>query len=191
MNCKNCGTQLVPGQIVCSNCDFVNEDLNNNVNNVTSNINSYDNNINSNVNTMNSYSNMNYNSNMDNGYVENQMKNIPKKQHIIFKVSSILSLLASLALLFVQGGAVFIGISLGSFDSKSILSLALCVVMLFAAYFTSNYNIGKSNFFDNKLIFIILLIITLIFGLFTKLYLLIFILNLIGFIITNKNEENY
>ena len=50
MNCKNCGTQLVPGQIVCSNCDFVNEDLNNNVNNVTSNINSYDDNINSNVN---------------------------------------------------------------------------------------------------------------------------------------------
>ena len=172
MNCKNCGTQLVPGQIVCSNCDFINENdstiSNNNIN---------ENNFNNNLN----YDNMN----------EKCIGNKQRKQHVIFKISSILLLIVSLALFFTQGMNVFITSALTGFNLKTILGLVLAVVMLFASFFVSNYNIGKSSFFDNKIIFILLLIPTLIIAISAKIYFVILILNIIGFVITSKYEENF
>ena len=181
MNCKNCGASLVNGQIVCSNCDFVNE-VDKSVNNT----------INSNYMINNDYNDNQIDSNInENSSYEKQDNNLPKKQHIIFKISSIISLIASIGLLFAQMGNVFVVMSLKGFDIKLVIGLVLALVMLFGAYFTSNYNISKSDFFDNKIVFIILLILTLIFGFFVKLYLLVFILNLLGFIITNRNKKNY
>ncbi len=186
MNCKNCGTQLVPGQIVCSNCDFINENdstiSNNNINE-----NNFNNNLNyDNVNENNFNNNLNYND-----MNEKSIGNKQRKQHVIFKISSILMLIVSLALFFTQGMNVFITSALTGINLKTILGLVLAVVMLFASFFVSNYNIGKSSFFDNKIIFILLLIPTLIIAISAKIYFVILILNIIGFVITSKNEENY
>ena len=200
MNCKNCGTQLVPGQIVCSNCDLINENdstisnnninennFNNNLNYDNMNENNFNNNLNyDNVNENNFNNNLNYND-----MNEKSIGNKQRKQHVIFKISSILMLIVSLALFFTQGMNVFITSALTGINLKTILGLVLAVVMLFASFFVSNYNIGKSSFFDNKIIFILLLIPTLIIAISAKIYFVILILNIIGFVITSKNEENY
>lgn len=182
MKCYKCGATLVPGQIICSNCNTYNSHKNQTR---SQNSNKAHNTNNENINYENfdfedmDYEDMNYEDNM----------NVNKKQNIFLKIASIIALIAGLAMLISQIGTLSVKISLGYFDPTLILNVLISILLIFYAFFISNYNLGKIKLYDNNSLFIIFLIINLLFAFLYGIYFIIFILSLIGYIMSMKNNQ--
>lgn len=205
MNCKRCGAYMIEGQNICSNCDYENPGVddsnyynNANIDNESQVYNEYGNlqnfeeqtysQTNDELNTIQSFENNVDSFNYESGVEVKSISN--KKQNIMLKIASIFALIASVGMLISVGGNSFIKFSLGNFSVVDLLTLIIPVIMLINAFFISNFNIGKSAFYDNKIIFIVFLCINFISAFLLKIYFLIFILSLIGFVISCKNNED-
>ena len=168
MNCKKCGAQLVVGQIICSNCGEENYE------NVQSN----------------NFSDIN-NELANNIYPYDDIKKPETnviKQNILLKMSSLFALIAAGAMLVNNIGALVIKASLGTFGVVDLFQILIVIIMVLNAFFISNFNLGKNSFYDSKVIFLIFLCIDFFVGLSLKIYFVVFILSLIGFIISLKNK---
>ena len=207
MNCKNCGSSMVPGQTICSNCDYVNNDFETyNYNNGT-NFNTHsqvENKLDSNSqnfhqqtyiyeqqNNVLNTNKQSYENIIDNSTYDTESKDKTKrKQNIMLKIASILALIAGIGMLISIGGTLLVKMGLGRFNINDLFAIIISIIMIISAFFISNFNIGKSSFYDNKIIFIVILGINFISGLIMGIYFLIFVFSLIGFIISCKNNKD-
>ena len=172
MCCKNCGVQLVPGQIICSTCGTENyENINNSIN-------------------VSNYEQSNRKNEIKDYYTDNI--NFPKeklKQNFVLRIASILALIASIGMIIMVIGNLTINVSLNNFEILDLFKIIVPIIMLFDAFLISNFNLGKNKLFDSKIVFAVFLIINLLCGWVYRIYLLIFIFSLIGFIISIKNNN--
>lgn len=165
MNCKKCGYPLVSGQVICSNCGEYNQEqetINNNV-------------INEQINN-NIYENRNIESNI---YKE---ENVHKKQNVWLRISSIVGLFSGIGLLVMAFSNLFLMSGLKGFDFRYLLAIVISLISVFYAFMLSNFNLGKNKIFDNKTLFVILLILNGIASIVYKIYLVVFIFAIIGFL---------
>lgn len=190
MQCKNCGAVLVQGQIICSNCGMDNSPYV--VNNQSNNYQGYGsipNNVNMNASP---YQNNDLNNSFDydsgSKEVESEAK-VKKKQNIWLKIASIIALIAGIAMIITNFGNVFILFSLGRFSIDKILPVIISVVYVFYAFLISNFNLGKNKVFDSKILFFIFLIINLITAIVYRIYFVVLVFSVIGFIISIVKEK--
>ena len=193
MNCFKCGSPMVPGQKICSSCDTDNTDY---INQQTINQTTYQNSNQVQNEYVNNVNNQNINNNeYSNYYAQSnpsddsnlQTETVTKnKQNACLKIASIIALIAGAAMLISTGSNLFITIGLGKFDITNILGILVSILFVFYAFFISNFNLGKSKLFDNKVLFVILLLINLLVSFLYNIYIIVFVFALIGYIMSIK-----
>ena len=152
MDCKKCGFPLLNGQVICSRCDFENYENaktgeNNNYNEISNN---YENTI---SNENNNYNQMNNNYNQMNNNYENE-KQVKRKQNGFLIISSILSLLISIMTIALYLSLILPAIQNGGLTLNIVYPFAFSIILLVGSFVIRNYNLGKNNFYDNKIVFI-------------------------------------
>lgn len=185
MNCKKCGAPLVPGQTICSTCETVNyENDNQNINQ-----NSY---INGQYNQnfyQDNYINEQYVQNTNNDIQEEYEKPVIKKQNIFLRISSALAMIGGVVMLAMSISNTFIMSGINNFKLTNLLSILISGLFVFYAILLSNFNLGKHKLYDNKVVFVVFLIINGAAALIYNIYFVILILSIIGLIISLKKEK--
>lgn len=197
MNCRNCGASMVYGQTICSNCDTDNSSFINNNQQVNQNQYNYQTNNSQNVgNYYNASYGQQYNAyvnceayNNDDGSSVDLIPN-KKRQNIILRIASVISLIAGIGLLILSSGNLFVLVRMGRFNYGYLIGILISIIYIFSAFLISNFNLGKNKLFDNKVVFIFVLIINLLFGLVYRIFLTVFLFSLVGFIISLKRSGN-
>ena len=176
MKCKNCGSDLVPGQIICSNCGFENYENDNHIEMMNSN---------------NEFVSNTYNSDdyiEEDTYEENNKK---QKKNGFLKVADFINGFIAVAfiIMFVMGvySLYLINHDILFTLKGNIIFLILAIINIISISIINKYITTHEKKYKN--IFLVLIVLDFVIGIMYRVYFLLFIISLIGLIIEEKNNK--